>query len=162
MTDEKTPQGSAAQGQRRKAVGLLVNKALVKRYVLLVVAITMIASALIGFIIHQTIKQTLEEESLRPVRTGAGVYNVLMKVNNQLLTRVFFVLFLSLIVTAVTGIMFLHKIAGPMHRIRTVLRSMADGNLPKNPVKLREGDFFVDVVDELNRLIERIRGKGGL
>lgn len=160
MADEKTPQNASQQSQRRKVVGLLVNKALVKRYVLLVVVIMMISSALIGFIIHKTIQQTLEEESLRPQKVG--VYNVLTKVNNQLLVRVFFVLFISLIVTAITGIMFLHRIAGPMYRIRGVLRSMADGHLPRGNVKLREGDFFMEVADELNRLIERLKVKNSL
>ncbi|HNV86141.1 MAG TPA: hypothetical protein PKL97_04130 [Candidatus Omnitrophota bacterium] len=157
MSIDANVENATKSGQRRKIVGLLVNKALIKRYVFLVVVIMMIASILIGFIINQTIKQTLENESRRAQKVG--VYDVLMKVNNELLVRVFFVLFLSVIVTGVAGIMFLHRIAGPIYRIRSVLKAMADGKIPRTDVKLREGDFFMEVADELNRLIHKLRAK---
>lgn len=148
-----TPQQSSRE--RRTIRGLFVNKPLLKRYGILIVAIMMIASCLIGFVIHQTIKQALERESTRVQRVS--VYEVLMEVNNQLLFRVFFILFLSIIVTAVAGILFLHRIAGPVYRIHSVLRQLAQGKIPDRDVKLREGDFYGEVVAELNRLIARLR-----
>ncbi len=160
MTEEqaaKTGSSSSASKDRRTLSGLLINKQLLKRYVILVVAITMISSCLIGFVIHQTIKQSLENETRRGAKVS--VYEVLIDVNNVLLFRVFCILFISVLVTGVAGILFLHRVAGPLYRIRGVLKILADGKVPEREVKLREGDFFVEVVDELNRLVSRIRSE---
>jgi len=135
MADEKEVKAEsspAASRDRRTLGGLFVNKQLLKRYVMLVVAITMISSCLIGFVIHQSIKQSLENETRRSSKVS--VYEVLMDVNNTLLIRVFLILFVSVLVTGVAGILFLHRIAGPLYRIRGVLKSLADGKIPdKNP-----------------------------
>lgn len=158
MAEEKPvqPQFSpSASRDRRTLGGLFVNKQLLKRYVLLVVAITMISSCLIGFVIHQTIKQSLETETMRGGKVS--VYEVLMDVNSSLLIRVFLILFVSVLVTGVAGILFLHRIAGPLYRIRGVLKSLGDGKIPEKDIKLREGDFFIEVVDELNRVLKRLR-----
>ncbi len=161
MTEEQAAKtgssSSSASKDRRTLSGLLINKQLLKRYVILVVAITMISSCLIGFVIHQTIKQSLENETRRG--TKVSVYEVLIDVNNVLLFRVFCILFISVLVTGVAGILFLHRVAGPLYRIRGVLKILADGKVPEREVKLREGDFFVEVVDELNRLVSRIRSE---
>jgi hypothetical protein len=74
-----------------------------------------------------------------------------------LLFRVFFILFLSVVVTGVAGVLFLHRIAGPLYRIHGVLRMLVHGKIPEREVKLREGDFFVEIVEELNRLIVKLR-----
>lgn len=153
----KTASSTTASKERRTLSGLFVNKQLLKRYVILVVAITMISSCLIGFVIHQTIKQSLENETRRGGKVS--VYEVLIDVNNLLLFRVFFILFISVVVTGVAGILFLHRIAGPLYRIRGVLKILADGKVPEKEVKLREGDFFIEVVEELNRLVNRLKNE---
>jgi len=122
---------------------------------MLIVVIMLISSCLIGFVIHQTIKQSLEREAMRVQKIS--VYDVLMQVNNELLFRVFFILFLSVIATGVAGVLFLHRVAGPVYRIRNVLKTLASGKIPDYDVKLREGDFFAEVVKELNHLIARMR-----
>ena len=65
-------------------------------------------------------------------------------------------LFITLIVLGAFGIFFLHRIAGPVYRFRQVLRRLNENEVPK-PIKLREGDFFTEVVSEFNRYLERIK-----
>jgi len=144
--------------KRRKVMGLLVNRALLKRYIFLMVVIMLVSSLLVGFVIQKTIEGALEEESSRAHRIS--VYDVLMEVNNTLLIRVFLIMFISVVVTGVAGILFLHRVAGPIYRIRGVLRGMAKGQLPKHEVTLREGDFFIEVAEELNSVIRYLRTKG--
>ncbi len=155
VEERRTPDPKGPE--RRTIAGLFVNKQILKRYGILVAAIMMVSAMLIGFVIHQTIKQSLEKETRRVGK--ASVYEVLMEVNNELLLRVFFVLFLSVVVTGVTGVLFLHRIAGPLYRIRGVLRNLVQGKVPDRELQLREGDFFAEVVDELNRLIIKMRGE---
>jgi len=151
--EEQTPKASGTS--KRKLTGLLINKPLVKRYVLLIVVIMMVASLLIGFVISQTLKGYIEKQASRSHKVS--VIDILMDVNNDLLIRVFFILFLAVIATGVAGILFLHRIAGPVYRFKGVITALADGKIPKHDIVLREGDFFVDVATELNRLMARLR-----
>jgi methyl-accepting chemotaxis protein len=49
-----------------------------------------------------------------------------------------------------------HRIAGPLYRIRQVLRSLARGELPPE-VRLRKRDMLTEEADELNALISAWR-----
>jgi hypothetical protein len=46
-----------------------------------------------------------------------------------------------------------HRFAGPILRMRSVLRSIAAGQ-PYKPVKFREGDFWAGMADELNAAVQ--------
>lgn len=47
-----------------------------------------------------------------------------------------------------------NRFAGPMVRIQRCMKQLADGEEAR-PIKLRDGDFWCDFVDNLNRVIER-------
>jgi hypothetical protein len=56
-----------------------------------------------------------------------------------------------------------HRFAGPVLRLRHILRSLAEGK-PYTPVKFRESDFWADMAEELNAAVEmltqqRLRGE---
>ena len=44
------------------------------------------------------------------------------------------------------------RVAGPIYRIRATIKALEEGRTLK-PVKLRQGDYLQDVIDELNALI---------
>ena len=48
-----------------------------------------------------------------------------------------------------------HRFAGPMYRLRGALRSLGQGE-DVRPVKFRKGDFWQDVADDFNAVLERI------
>lgn len=144
--------------ERRTLAGLFIQRAIVKRYCITIVAVMMIASLLVGIVIHHTIRESLQKEAARVYKVS--VYDALLEVSNQLLFRVFFILFLSIFVTAISGILFLHRVTGPVYRIWRVLQGLAEGKVPQKDVMLREGDFFAEVVHDLNRLIARLRQQG--
>lgn len=50
---------------------------------------------------------------------------------------------------------FSHRFAGPMVRLRRVMRDLADGK-PTSPVAIREGDFWNDFAADFNRLAKRV------
>jgi hypothetical protein len=62
---------------------------------------------------------------------------------------------------AVHGVMITHRIAGPIYRIKAVIRDLAQRRLPSGPVTLRKGDCFLDVADELTKLVESTRDDHG-
>jgi hypothetical protein len=50
------------------------------------------------------------------------------------------------------AIRFTLRVAGPIYRIRATIKALEEGRTLK-PVKLRQGDYLQDVIDQLNSLI---------
>ena len=48
-----------------------------------------------------------------------------------------------------------HRFVGPVKRIRTMIKAVARGEEVK-PVKLRPGDFWLEMADEFNELLRRV------
>lgn len=64
---------------------------------------------------------------------------------------------LTFVCVAIHGVFFTHRVAGPIFRIKSVLRAMAQRRYPAGGVKLREKDFFKDVAAEMDIVIESAR-----
>ena len=64
---------------------------------------------------------------------------------------------LTFVCVAVHGVFFTHRVAGPIFRIKSVLRGMAQRRYPAGGVKLREKDFFKDVAAEMDVVLESVR-----
>ena len=62
-----------------------------------------------------------------------------------------------LIVLAILGILYSHRIAGPIYHINKALDLAAKGEL-YHKVRLRKGDFFHETADKLNKIIPINRG----
>ncbi len=58
---------------------------------------------------------------------------------------------------AAHGVIFAHRLAGPMVRIKATLRGVADRKYPQTPVRLRPKDFFKDVAAEMSTMIDALR-----
>ncbi|MEN0110780.1 MAG: hypothetical protein AAF805_08655 [Planctomycetota bacterium] len=48
-----------------------------------------------------------------------------------------------------------NRFTGPMLRLRTSLRELAEGERP-TPIKLRDGDFWQEAADDFNRAVDRL------
>jgi len=49
-----------------------------------------------------------------------------------------------------------HRFAGPVYRLRSSLRDLADGKTVA-PITFRDNDFWYEVATEFNRVLERVR-----
>jgi methyl-accepting chemotaxis protein len=58
---------------------------------------------------------------------------------------------------AAHGVVFAHRVAGPIFRIKATLRDLAAGKLPNTPVRLRPKDYLKDVATDLSTMIDSIR-----
>jgi hypothetical protein len=54
---------------------------------------------------------------------------------------------------------FSHRLVGPIHRFRMTLQALASGE-PVRPIKLRQGDYLVDMQDDINKLLESLQQRG--
>lgn len=66
------------------------------------------------------------------------------------------VLFFMLPMFIVDTIKLSHRFAGPIFRLRGVFRSIASGE-KFQPLKFREMDFWQELADDFNRMVERLR-----
>jgi hypothetical protein len=156
MNDEKAAQASPSAGSRtykRKVRNVLIHKPMQREFTFVIITLLMVSSLAITFIIHRTITGALTEGGFRFGRVTP--YEALSDVSYTLIVRVAAVLFVTLIIIGVFGIFFLHRVAGPAYRFRQVFLKINRGEIP-HQFKLREGDFFVEVADEINRLLKRL------
>jgi len=58
---------------------------------------------------------------------------------------------------AIHGVVFAHRVAGPVQRIKAVLRDVAARRYPTKPVTLRPSDYLKDVAVEMSTVIASIR-----
>ncbi|MBK8231970.1 MAG: hypothetical protein IPK72_15615 [Candidatus Eisenbacteria bacterium] len=65
---------------------------------------------------------------------------------------------LALVAILLHGVMVSHRIAGPLHRMRRVMRSLREGRIP-TPIHLRAGDFLQADVDEVNLVLAELEAR---
>lgn len=150
------PQAQASGGRpknyTRKVSNFLINRPLQRQYSLLMIGV-MVASSLVTAVVIQT---TIRSAFLgNPYRIGAiNPYEALSTVNDLLIVRVGLTLLVCIFFATALGVVFLHRVAGPVYRFHLILKEMATGKIPRK-VKLREGDYFVEVAQEFNNVFER-------
>lgn len=84
----------------------------------------------------------------------AQAYHLVQSINLLILKRVGIMLVLVLVFAFITGVLYLHRIAGPIYRIEKTIRDMAEGKKVE-PIRLRKKDFFKSLAEALNKLIEK-------
>lgn len=72
---------------------------------------------------------------------------------------VFICLLILVPIMAWDTIHFSHKLVGPLVRFRKTLQDMADGE-PVRPIKLREGDYLLELRDDFNQMLEELQKRG--
>jgi len=141
---------------KRHIRNILIHRPLQREYTLIMIAMMMAVSLLCSFVIHTTMKQAFAGS---PYRIGrVNPYDILSEVNNLLVIRVSITLFLSVMVATVIGVVFLHRVAGPVYRFRMMLKKMAAGEIPAD-MRLRENDYFKEVATEFNNVFKLMREK---
>ena len=155
MTDPNTSASVSAapvKNYHRKARNILIHKPMQHEFSFVLIALLMVSTLAIGFVIHSTIR----EAAFSGYHFGKiSAYEVLSEISYQLVVRVSAILFVTLVIVAVYGIFFLHRVAGPVYRFRQSFLKINDGEVPP-VIRLREGDYFGETATEINRLITRI------
>jgi signal transduction histidine kinase len=125
---------------------------------MVIIALLMISTLAIGFVIHATIHEAAFGGGFRFGKINP--VEVLAEVRYQLILRVSCILFATLVVIGIFGVFFLHRIAGPVYRFRQLFLKINRGEIP-SPIRLREEDFFNETAEEINRLVERLQLEAG-
>ena len=138
---------------RRQARNILIHKPMQREFSLVLIGLLMVSTFAVGYVIHSTIR----EVAFSGYRFGKiSPFEVLSDISYQLVVRVSCILFVTLIIVAIYGVFFLHRVAGPVYRFRQTFLKLNDGEIPTN-IHLREGDYFTETATEINRLIQRMK-----
>ncbi len=57
------------------------------------------------------------------------------------------------------AVRFAHRLIGPIWRFRKTMQEMANGQ-PVRPIKLRQGDFLLEMKDDFNVMLETLQRQG--
>lgn len=142
------------KSNKRRLRGVLVHKPMQREFTLVIISLLIISALTIGFVIHSTIHEAMMGGGYRFGKVTA--YEVMSEVSYDLITRVSLVLFITVLAIAVFGIFFLHRIAGPVYRFRSVLHRITQGEIP-GEFRLREGDYFLETMEDLNQVLNILR-----
>ncbi len=139
----------AQRTYKRKATSLFIHKEMQREFSFVLIILLILASFLISMTIHYTIQHAAFGEGA--LQFGkVNPYEVISTVSYQIVTRVTLILLATLFAIAAYGIKFLHRVAGPIYRCRKTLIVLNQGKVPDR-IKLRSGDFFTEVADEINK-----------
>ena len=133
--------------RRRKYI---IQRGLQFRYIGLVFGLALIASIVTGWTVFATGWYFLGEKLASVYPQGRLIY-VLRATNIALIRNLLLVSPLIFIL----GLLFSHRIAGPVYRITKTLEEIIKGNLGLK-IKLREGDELVDLAYMINNLTDNI------
>ncbi|MCI0380705.1 MAG: hypothetical protein L0215_24230 [Gemmataceae bacterium] len=62
-------------------------------------------------------------------------------------------------IVAYDALRFSHRLVGPLVRFRRTMEEIAQGDTVR-PMKLRDGDFLIDMRDEFNKMLEELQKRG--
>jgi len=82
----------------------------------------------------------------------------LVSILNLLRWRMLFGFILVMPFAVITALMFSHRIAGPVVRIKKSLRMIGEGNFDF-VIKLRKNDELKDIADEINKLVKKLKAR---
>lgn len=128
----------------------LIKKGLQFRYIGVIFALVVLASIVAGYTVFAT-GWTLLGEKLADVYPQGRLIHVFKTTNLILIRNLLLVSPLIFIL----GLLFSHKIAGPVYKIERTIYEIAKGNLGLR-IRLRKGDELWDLAEVINTMTETL------
>ena len=129
----------------------LINKNLQLRYMGMVAGLMVVISIGAGLLVYSTTWTVLID------RLGDKVVldEVFVDLNRIVLIRASLLILASMCLVAVITMFIIHRIAGPLFRVKHIMRQIEEGILPQR-VKFREGDELQDVAVAIDQAMCKI------
>ena len=116
--------------------------------------IVMMTMVYLLYLIFGTVNGVLEK---MPAARQVALAPVFDQINFLLLIRVSILFFLVFFINFLLGLFFLHRLTGPLLRLRVILTQIAQGTIQSGEVMLRKGDFPAEVAKALSGALKQIR-----
>lgn len=123
------------------------------RYAGIILLVAFLAALLSGFTVFRTMGDILGDKlsQVYPQGLFAAIFNKLASalIKNMMILAVLIFIF---------AIFVSHRIAGPIYRIKSVIRTIGEGKLDTR-IYLRKTDELHDLADELNKMQENLKSR---
>lgn len=139
---------------KRQVKNLIIHRPMQREFSFMLIALFMVASAAVAWVIHQTIRDAAFGGAFTFGKVNPS--EILYGVSYSIIIRVTMVLVLTLIIIGAYGVVFLHRVAGPIFRFRQTLLKVNRGEMPED-ITIREGDFYHDMAHDINIILKRLR-----
>ena len=136
----------------------IVNKKIQFFYTGLLTWFLMISLILTGTALYSIIMNTVIDKF---TETGmSNIYQTVLEINRVLALRIGILIIVLFVLGIFLGVLYLHRIAGPIFRIEKNIKESIDNDVIEyHPIKLRKKDFFHSLAHNFNQLMEKYRQK---
>ena len=166
MTRDTVESKDSAKEYRsqRKLKNYLINKRFQLKYTLMIAILTTILVIILGYVIFRTVSQASDQLAACVLADETYASDAQVELLRASLAadkrKAFYVLFafLFLLLFGITlsGIYITHKVAGPMFKIRKLMKDVDSNNLHLRG-KLRKGDELLELFEDFDAMINRLR-----
>lgn len=149
---------------RRKLRNFLLNPRFQLKYTLAVVAVTAFASGVLGYFAYNysaaqteqlTMSMAMNNPSLAD-EDAAYFENLAAAEDRKVAISILGGIGMMIILLGITGIVITHRMAGPIYKMKRLIREVAGGDLSIKP-GLRKGDEFQDLSDVFSQMVLALR-----
>lgn len=139
---------------RRRTLGLKIVNNAQRYFVIFEFILLMLTMLYLLYLVFGTINGVISNVHLDQTTDLGSVFD---EINFLILVRVAILFVVVFLINIILGLFFLHRLVGPLVRIRNIMSQIADGNIPSRDIVLRKGDYPTDLAEELSRVIQVIR-----
>ena len=133
----------------------IINKSFQLRYAAMTIILMIVVSVILFGIIYISIWSMLIEGF---EGTGASLVldRLLADLNIILFQRILIIVFVGMLTVGAIVILVVHRLAGPIYRLKKTLGSIGEGNLPA-PIKFRKKDEIHDLAVAVNKMLTGLK-----
>ncbi len=139
---------------KRHVKNILIHRPMQREFSLMLILLFILASGAVAWVIHYTINDAAFGSNSFYFGKVSPT-QVLSDVTYSIIMRVTLILIMTLVIIAIYGIVFLHRVAGPVYRFRQTLLKLNRGEYPPE-VHIRENDFFHELAHEINGVLKKL------
>ena len=144
------------QSNRRKVY--LINPRFQWRFIGFMAVVSLLAIAIL-FVSNVLFFRNMTQEALGAGLAPDNPYFDFLKEQKSALSMLYFgVSAVAFVVMMGLGVLYSHRIAGPLYRLNQHMKAIADGAEP-SPVNFRKRDQFQELVESFNAMIARLKNR---
>ena len=145
-----------APTNRRKIY--LINPRFQWRFIGFMAAVSLLAISIL-FLSNILFFRNMHAEALSVGLTPDNPYFDFLKEQQSSLSKLYFaVSAVAFVVMLGLGILYSHRIAGPLHNLNNKMKQIAGGDEP-SPVRFRRKDQFQELAESFNAMIAKLKGQ---
>jgi methyl-accepting chemotaxis protein len=144
--------------QPNRRARYLINPRFQWRFIGFMATVSLLAISLL-FVSNIWFFRNMEHEALSVGLTRDNPYFDFLKEQKSALSTLYFAVSgLVFVLMMGLGILYSHRIAGPLHHLDSKMRRIASGEAP-SPLNFRRRDQFQELVESFNAMIVKLRDR---